>query len=117
MPAITIFTFGNFADIRIQYRHPNSTEQQFADFTSNFNYIPFEEADHSYQFSTAVIMFGSLLKESAYMKDISWNDVLLLAERSIMQDDLLQKEFISIVQQAKTLYTKVKKKKGSTAHR
>ena len=111
------FMTGKFADIRIQYRHPNNTQQQFANFTSRFEYIPFQEVDHSYQFSAAVIMFGSLLKESVYTKDISWNDVLLLAEKSVVRDDLLQKEFVSIVQQAKLLYSKVKKKKGSTAHR
>ena len=111
------FMTGKFADIRIQYRHPNSTQQQFADFTSRFEYVPFQEAEHWYQFSTSVIMFGSLLKESPYMKDVSWNEILLLAEKSIVKDDLLQKEFVSLVQQAKTLYSKVKKKKGSTAQR
>ena len=30
----------------------------------------------------------------------------------LRQQDLLQKEFIALVQQAKTLYSKVKKKKG-----
>ena len=33
------------------------------------------------------------------------------------ESDLLQTEFISIVQQAKALYSKVKKKKGTTAQK
>jgi Ca-activated chloride channel family protein len=58
-------------------------------------------------------MFGSLLRSSPFVKNIGWNDIVALAEISSGKDDLLQKEFLKLVQQAKTLYTKVKKKKGS----
>lgn len=111
------FTFGNFADIRIQYRLPNDSVHQHAQFASNFDYVPFNDLSRCYRFSAAVIMFGSLLKESSFTKDISWNEVLSLAENSSERSDQLQKEFISLVQQAKTLYTKVKKKKGGATQK
>lgn len=111
------FTFGNFADIRIQYRLPNDSVHQHAQFASNFDYVPFNDLSRCYRFSAAVIMFGSLLKESSFTKDISWNEVLSLAENSLERSDQLQKEFISLVQQAKTLYTKVKKKKGGATQK
>lgn len=111
------FTFGNFADIRIQYRLPNDSVHQHAQFASNFDYVPFNDLSSCYRFSAAVIMFGSLLKESSFTKDISWNEVLSLAENSSERSDQLQKEFISLVQQAKTLYTKVKKKKGGATQK
>ena len=109
------FTSGKFADIKIQYRLPNDSNRREASFTSRFEFTPFSETSRCYQFSAAVIMFGSLLKDSPYTKDISWNDILTLGERSSTQGDLLQKEFITLVQQAKSLYSKVKKKKGSTS--
>jgi Ca-activated chloride channel family protein len=71
--------------------------------------------DKSYRFSSAVIMFGSLLRSSAYTKNVNWTDIITLATQSSSPDDLLHKEFINLVQQAKTLYLKVKKKRGSSS--
>jgi len=62
-----------------------------------------------------VAMFGSLLRTSPFLKNIGWNEIITLAETASGKDDLLQKEFLDILQQAKTLYLKVKKKKGGTA--
>ena len=111
------FLSGKFADIRIQYRLPKDTLQRYADFASKFDYVPFEETSPCYQFSAAVMMFGSVLKESPYTKDIGWNDILILSEKSSRQDDYSQREFVSLVHQAKALYSKVKKKKGGANYR
>ena len=56
-------------------------------------------------------MFGSLLRSSSYLKEIDWNTISLLAVDSADPADLLQKEFITLVDQAKILYSKGKKKK------
>jgi Ca-activated chloride channel homolog len=104
-----------FADMVIRYKRPNDTAQQTTTIGSNFSYQPFDKLHNCYRFSAAVIMFGSILKESPFAKDINWNDVQELALKASSQDDLLQKEFTSLVQQAKALYSKVKKKKGGTA--
>lgn len=108
-------TSGRFADIRLKYQPPNDTLHCQYNYSSEFNYFPFEEIDKSYRFSAAVAMFGSLLRESPVTKNIGWNDILLLAETSFDKEDPLQKEFIALVEQAKTLYTKGKKKKNKTA--
>jgi Ca-activated chloride channel family protein len=75
-------------------------------------YTDFNSIDKSFQFSTAVIMFGSRLRSSPFSKNISWNDIITLATEASADNNLLQKEFISIVKQAKILYSKQKKKKG-----
>ncbi len=108
------FTTGKFADIKLSYRRPNNTKQYSFDNACRFEFIPFEDLDKNFHFSAAVAMFGSLLRSSPFVKDIGWNEVVSLSEVSCGKDDLLQKEFISLVQQAKTLYLKVKKKKGGT---
>lgn len=105
-------TEGKIADINIQYRLPKDTVPQSVHFSSPFRFTAFEAMKSCYQFSAAVIMFGSLLKESPFVKDITWNDVQLLAERTHSKEDLLHREFVSLVQQAKMMYSKVKKKKG-----
>jgi Ca-activated chloride channel homolog len=105
-------TAGKFADIKLQYQLPNDTVHRRFNYIGEFNYIPFEELDKYYQFSAAVAMFGSVLRSSPFAKNISWGDILYLAQQSCDKNDLSQKEFISLVQQAKLLYSKGKKKKG-----
>lgn len=102
---------GKMADIRIQYRLPNTNLQRFAAFESKFSYTDITKLSKCYQFSTAVIMFGSVLKESPYTKEINWSEILNIAEKSYNPDDINQAEFTKLIQQAKTLYSKVRKKK------
>jgi Ca-activated chloride channel family protein len=111
------FMTGKFADIKLKYHLPNDEKECSYVYKSVFDYIPFTELDKSYQFSSAVAMFGSLLRSSTFVKNIGWNDIVTLAESASGKDDLLQKEFLALVQQAKNLYSKVKKKKGGSAER
>lgn len=109
------FMTGKFADIRLQYHLPNDATPYEKMYSSQFNFIPFEKLDKSYRFYTSVIMFGSLLRSSQFAKDIDWNHILAIAGEACSPNDLLQKEFTSLVQAAKVLYTKMKKRKGGTA--
>lgn len=112
------YTNGEFAYLRMKYKDPadpkimGSLKQ-----VSRFEYIPFGELEKCYQFSSAVALFGGILRTSQFVKNASWNEVLVIAESSSGSDDLLQKEFISLVQQARALYVKGKKKKGSGTQR
>jgi Ca-activated chloride channel family protein len=109
------FTTGKLADIRLQYQRPNNDKKEVFSYTSRFDFVPFAELDKCYHFSAAVSMFGALLRNSSFMKNIGWNEIITLAQQSSGENELLQKEFITLVQQAKTLYSKVKKKKGGNA--
>jgi Ca-activated chloride channel family protein len=109
------FTTGKFADIKLKFKLPNGKDQLGYDHTCRFEFVPFTELDKVYHFSAAVAMFGSLLRTSPFAKNYSWNEIISLAEAACGRDDLLQKEFLSLLQQAKDLYMKVKKKKGGVA--
>lgn len=111
------FTSGKFADINLQYQQPSDTQHCQYSYNSKFDYYPFEELDKSYRFSTSVAMFGSLLRTSSLIKNISWNDLLIIAKSSVNKNDPLQTEFIDIVEKAETLYSKGKKKKSETRSR
>jgi Ca-activated chloride channel family protein len=106
------FTSGKFAEISLQYRLPNETPQRQFSYTSNFDYVNFHELDKTYQFAAAVTMFGALLRSSPTARKFEWNEIISLADETCSKTDLLQREFISLVQQARILYTKVKKKRG-----
>lgn len=109
------FTTGKLADINLQYQYPNEDKPYTKSYISRFDFIPFAELEKCYHFSAAVAMFGSLLRSSVFIKNIGWNEIITLAQTSSGSNDLLQKEFVTLVQQAKVLYSKVKKKKSGGA--
>lgn len=105
------FMPGSIAEIKLQFKLPHDTTQKQHTASVPLSHSDFNSIDRSLQFSTAVIMFGSLLRSSPVTKSISWNDVILLATQTSDDKDPLQREFIALVKQAKTLYSKQKKKK------
>jgi len=73
-------------------------------------FTPFNQLPNSYKFASAVIMFGSLLQNSKYVKNISWSDVADIAKPAIDINNYSQKEFLELVELAKKLYGKKRKK-------
>jgi len=110
-PARDTVMIERYAQIKVHYRHANDTTQRVFTHRSIFDFEDFTDIEKSYRFASAVAMFGSLLRSSSYLKDIDWNAISLLAIDSADPSDLLQKEFITLVEQAKILYSKGKKKK------
>jgi Ca-activated chloride channel family protein len=54
-------------------------------------------------------MFGSILRESRFVKAIGWNDISLLATSSYDSNDVVQREFLTLIEKAKKIYGKRKK--------
>lgn len=100
-----------FAEIHLKYRNPDDTTTRYYSYKSKYDYQAFDKMEKYYQFSASVAMFGSLLRSSSYARNINWNDLQALAMASADKEDVLQQEFVSLVIQAKELYTKKKKKK------
>jgi Ca-activated chloride channel homolog len=105
------FSPGNIANIKIQYKLPNDTVEKQFPGSIPLVYKDFNSIDRNLRFSTAVIMFGSLLRSSTITKGINWNDTILLAAQASDDNDPIQKEFVSLVKEAKILYSKQKKRK------
>jgi Ca-activated chloride channel family protein len=109
------FSPGDIAKMRIQYKLPHDAIIRQYSSSIPFNFSDFNSTDKNYQFATSVIMFGSMLRYSSSAKNLNWNDIIVLASSASNPDDLLQKEFVSLVQEAKALYFKQKKKKSKLA--
>ena len=105
------FSPGNIADINIHYKLPNDTVEKQFPGNIPLTYKDFNSIERNLRFSTAVIMFGSLLRLSSVTKEINWNDTILLASQASDDNDPIQKEFVSLVKEAKILYSKQKKRK------
>lgn len=100
-----------FAKISLQYRLPNDTTLRYYNHVSRYNFKEFNAMERNYRFSAAVALFGSMLRFSDYTKHMDWNQVHLLATETADPNDLLQKEFTGLVEQAKQIYTKGKKRR------
>jgi Ca-activated chloride channel family protein len=102
---------GKLANLSIEYSLPgDSLRKQFPQ-DCDFRYSFFNEIDRCQRFSTAVVMFGSKLRSSAYLKNAEWNDIISIAKNSADVNDIQQKEFVNLVEKAKSIYSKSKRKK------
>lgn len=100
------------ASVSVNYKCPRDSTYQQSSFQFPYNYTPFDQLPSTYQFATAVVMFGEILKDSKFTKSMAWNQVYDLALASSNANDALQNEFVMMVDKARKLYTKAKKKKG-----
>ena len=105
------FSPGNIAETKLQYRLPNDTTQRQFPSSIPLAYQDFNSIEKSLRFSTAVIMFGSLLRSSTIPKAATWNDVTLLTSQTTDDSNPVEKEFASLVKQARVLYSKQRKRK------
>jgi Ca-activated chloride channel family protein len=108
------FTDGRLAEVKLTYELPGKDSLNLQSFSSKLEFIDFEAMPKCQQFSATVAMFGSLLRGSQFVKGNRWNEVINLAGSSYDSKDLLQKEFVSLLQKTKALYTKNKKKKNES---
>jgi len=103
----------NFAEIYMHYRLPLDTAQYT--ITDHFPYYPvsFNELDPKYRFATSIMMFGQLLKNSTFSKNISWSDTESIARGAIDPADVNQNQFVELLIKARLLYTKPQKRKNN----
>ncbi len=101
---------GELAKINIAYRDPATNANRFTGYSAPYLYSDFQELPDCYRFATAVSMFGAMLKNSRYYRQVSWNDVIIMANNAKNKKDSVQVEFISMVEKAKKIYAKYKKR-------
>lgn len=98
------------ASFALQYREAGSNTYQVLNETPEIPFQSFQQTERFYQFATAVLMFGQTLRKSRYFKEANWNQILQMASVSADMNNFSQKEFLLMVQQAKLLYSKKRKK-------
>lgn len=110
-PRDSSVTMGNLGNLHINFKKTDSGVLQQQYFDIPYLPIAFQTAEPEYRFATAVCMFGSLLKQSTYAKEINFDQVWNLASLSYKTDDRYQKEFVSLVDAAKQIYQPEKRKR------
>ena len=77
------------ANLTLNYKIPKTGIEQNIDLISPV-----------YRFAASVAMFGMVLKQSAYIQNYQLEDVLQLAKSSYDSNDLLQNDFIYLIEKA-----------------
>ncbi|MEP6746823.1 MAG: von Willebrand factor type A domain-containing protein [Bacteroidota bacterium] len=101
-----------FAKAVVNYRCPKDSTKKTSSFSVPFLFTEFTDLPACHRFATSVVEFALLLKNSAYVKNISWTDAIVLANESYSVNDSVQKEFIELVEKAKKIYGKTRKRKA-----
>lgn len=95
----------------LQYKLPNSLKTITNNYTLQNIGQSFANADSILKFATSVAMFGSLIKQSKFVKNYGFNDVYQLASTSANTKDFAQQEFLKLMQKAQKLFNYKKKEK------
>ncbi|MDF2187523.1 von Willebrand factor type A domain-containing protein [Paraflavitalea sp. CAU 1676] len=99
------------AKVTLNYKKPGDSLGRSTTYISPLAYTKFTELPKSYRFATAVTMFAGILKNSPFMKQVTWNDASALASEAQNPQDAIQAEFITMIAKAKKIYGHRKRKK------
>jgi Ca-activated chloride channel homolog len=99
------------AKLRMHYQLPDEDKNRLEEFDVPYYFKPFNEIPDYYRFSASVALFGGLLKKSPYIQKATWDELTLLAKSSYDPKNVSQNEFVLLIDKAKKIYHKEKKKK------
>jgi Ca-activated chloride channel family protein len=99
--------------ILLHYKLPGEETNRITSYNAPANEIEFDDLPAFCRFGSSLAMFGGMLKKSRFMKEVSWNDLLEIAQQSRDTSDPVQTEFITLINKAKKIYGREKKHKSS----
>ncbi|HEY8389122.1 MAG TPA: von Willebrand factor type A domain-containing protein [Parasegetibacter sp.] len=98
------------ADVVVNYKLPDDTLQRYSSYKVSSNHTSFAQLDNCQRFATSLVMFGLKLKQSKYIPDMPWNDILSVASSGLNKSDALQIEFIQMIERARKIYGNKRRK-------
>lgn len=100
----------NVAAVKISYRLPGQSSAKGMSYSCPNKLVPFERAGSNLKRSACIAMFGMKLRESGYLSQTSWMDLEKIAKKSFAGNDLIDKEYLTLISRAKTIYAHSKPK-------
>ncbi len=89
--------------VNIRYKKPDSNTSDLMTMIVNKNDYK-EELPNNLKFAAAVAEFSMILRESKYIGDSNFNNVLELLDKEVVNDDNYKIEFIELVKKASEIY-------------
>lgn len=99
------------ADVEIRYRLPEKKSISFFRYRCPFNFLEFAESEHQIRFAATVALFGSMLRSSEFVKNVTWDQLAIMAKDYSDPTNPSQREFAELVLKAQKMYSTTKKKK------
>lgn len=99
------------AQLSLKYRIPNDSYSSLYDTLATPAWQQIAELDSAYRFAAALSWFGSLLRQSGFVPETSWEELLRFIPSAVSNADPYQREFLQLVQAADQIYHP-KKKRG-----
>ncbi len=100
-----------FAKLRLHYQIPGEDKNHLEEFDVPYNFQDFDGLPNYYRFSASVALFGGLLRKSPYTQKTSWDALEVMAKASYDPNDVSQSEYVMLIDKAKKIYHKEKKRK------
>jgi Ca-activated chloride channel family protein len=98
------------ANIMLHYRIPSDSTLRISYYKVPNTFVEYDDLTPCYKFAASIAMFAALLKESKYAKRFTWNDAIYNAHLAYNPKDPLQVEFVAMLEKAKKIYIKNRKK-------
>ncbi|MDR3714950.1 MAG: von Willebrand factor type A domain-containing protein [Puia sp.] len=99
------------AAVTLNYKIPNDSLDRISNYNCPAQLTSFGDLPAPYRFATAVAMFGGMIKKSKYMRQVSWNDAILLGNNCYDPEDGIQREFLDMIEKARKIYGKERKRR------
>ena len=91
--------------VSLRYKKPKGTKSKLVQVPVIDEGLSWNENSRAFKFSAAVAGFSMILRESKYINDFSFDDVMDLAKPNVTIDELDKVEFLRLVENAKVLGT------------
>lgn len=101
---------GRLAEVLLNYRLPRETATRTSSFDCSSRLIPFHDLQPCYRFASSIALFGGLLKKSPFTRQADWKDAIEMAEHSVDPGDPMQEEFITLIEKARKIYGRNKRR-------
>lgn len=107
----TFYEKDGLAKVKIQFKKPKDSLLSVTTYKCPFELSTFDELPSCSRFAASVALFGSLVKNSKYTRRVNFTDAWLLANQSYNANDAVQKEFLTLIDKAKKIYSRGKKRR------
>ena len=91
------------ATIKLRYKKPDEDRSNLLETSVMSNDKRFANTSEEFQFSAAVAAYSLILRESKYINDFNFSDVLEIAKPVVGMNDMSRVEFLQLVEKARLL--------------
>lgn len=101
----------NIAKVDIHYKIPGKKEVKNFIYKCPYNFLEFKESEQYLRFAASVVLYGSLLRSSQYVKNGSWEQLLSMVKENMDAANPFHREFYDLVAKSQRIYIPLRKKK------